>query len=558
MKRILVILELVLLCIVTYAQRVDIEGIWYWLNYNDNTANVAGKADNNLTAITIPSAVAYDDKIFSVTGIGSGAFKDCSEIISIVIPNSVTSIREYAFQNCNGLSSIEIPSSIISIENGTFMNCSGLSSINIPESVMSIGNNAFSGCLGLTSVNIPSSVTNIGGYAFSMCSGLTSVNIPSSVIHMYGTSFYGCSGLSSFTVDSNNQYFTAEDNVLFDKEKTTILMCVNSKTGTYNIPNFVTNIGQGAFENCIGLTNINIPNSVTKIGSYAFCYSGITSVTIPNSVTDIEIRTFQNCSKLLSVKIPSSVKSIGSEAFAECASLSKLFFNCNINNQYDVFYRTKIEELYIGDDVTIVYPCFTDKSMLRKVVLGKNVETIRADAFKGAWNLSDFYVTGDNLPYCYPNVFLDANISGATLHVKTNNVSYCKENTPWNGFDNIVILESDEPIITIQCSTPTITLVNGKLHFECETEGVEYHYSVVPNCDAVEVTCTDGDVVFDTATSYIVTCYATAEGYATSEIATATITVEKGDVNADGNITVADLTTMARYILTGEWSDSAK
>lgn len=59
------------------------------------------------------------------------------------------------------------------------------------------------------------------------------------------------------------------------------------------IPDSVTSIGSGAFENCGSLTNVNIPNGVTYIGygTFSGC-SSLTGVTIPNSVTDIGQRVF--------------------------------------------------------------------------------------------------------------------------------------------------------------------------------------------------------------------------------------------------------------------------
>ena len=93
----------------------------------------------------------------------------------------VTSIGQYAFRNCTGLTSITIPDSVTSIGDFAFYNCSGLTSITIADSVTSIGIYAFSGCIGLTSITIPDSVTSIGISAFYNCSGLTSITIPNSV-----------------------------------------------------------------------------------------------------------------------------------------------------------------------------------------------------------------------------------------------------------------------------------------------------------------------------------------------------------------------------------------
>ena len=63
-----------------------------------------------------------------------------------------------------------------SIGDDAFRGCSGLTSVNIPNTVTSIGSSAFSGCSGLTSVTIPNSVTSIGEYAFASCEKLTTVN----------------------------------------------------------------------------------------------------------------------------------------------------------------------------------------------------------------------------------------------------------------------------------------------------------------------------------------------------------------------------------------------
>ena len=110
-----------------------------------------------------------------VTSIGESAFKGCSSLTDIAIPNSVTSIGDNAFWYCSSLTNIAIPNSITSIGNSAFYECSSLTSITIPSSVTSIGNSAFGYCSSLTSVTIPNSVTSIGDHAFWYCSSLTSI-----------------------------------------------------------------------------------------------------------------------------------------------------------------------------------------------------------------------------------------------------------------------------------------------------------------------------------------------------------------------------------------------
>ena len=94
------------------------------------------------------------------------AFKGCSSLTAIKIPDSVTSIGRSAFEGCSSLTSITIPDGVTSIGDSAFSGCSSLTSITIPDSVTSIDYSAFSGCSSLTSVTIPDSVTSIGDSAF--------------------------------------------------------------------------------------------------------------------------------------------------------------------------------------------------------------------------------------------------------------------------------------------------------------------------------------------------------------------------------------------------------
>ena len=261
-----------------YAYGCKVDGIYYDLNTTDKTASVTSSGSNSYKGtIIIPETITHNNITYSVTSIGKYAFRDCSGLTSVTIPNSVTSIGESAFDYC-----------------------SGLSSVIIPNSVTSIGEGVFFGCSGLTSVTIPNSVTSIGEFAFESCSGLTSV-----------------------TVDKNNGTYDSRNNCNAIIDTSTNKLIVGCKNTI--IPNSVTSIGRSAFSGCSGLTSVTIPNSVTSIGDGAFgdC-SGLTSVTIPNSVTSIGYGAFSGCSGLTTVTIPNSVTSIGKDAFYNCSGLTKM------------------------------------------------------------------------------------------------------------------------------------------------------------------------------------------------------------------------------------------
>ncbi len=216
--------------------------------------------------------------------------------------------------------------SVTSIGNCAFRYCTSLKSITIPNSVMEIGSSAFSGCSSLTSITIPNSVTEIGVYAFKGCTSLTSITIPNSVTNIGDSTFWGCSSLTAIYVAVDNKNYTSVNGVLFNKDKTALICYPAGKTDkSYNITNSVTSIGDYAFNGCSSLTSVTIPNSVTEIGGSAFvgCAS-LKSITMPNSVTSIGDMAFYKCSSLTSITIPDSVTSIGSSAFSDCSKLRSI------------------------------------------------------------------------------------------------------------------------------------------------------------------------------------------------------------------------------------------
>ena len=132
--------------------------------------------------IVIPKHVTGEDGIkYRIIRIGDMAFRNCTELTSVVIPDSVKAIDNTTFEYCSKLTSIIIPNSVTSIGWNTFNGCSELTNITIPNSVTSIGENAFSDCVKLSSINIPDNITNINRRAFSGCSNLSTVTYKGSV-----------------------------------------------------------------------------------------------------------------------------------------------------------------------------------------------------------------------------------------------------------------------------------------------------------------------------------------------------------------------------------------
>ena len=365
---------------VTIPDSVTSIGIWAFRNCisltainvareNQNYVSVNGVLYNNdkTTIICYPAGKKDESyKIINgVTSIEGSAFKDCTSLKSITIPDSMTSLGDSAFEDCISLTSITIPGSVTSIGESAFYYCTSLTSVEIPNSVTSIGGWAFYDCTSLTSITIPNSVRSIGRGAFTNTALLEnqtttikyvdkwvvecdddvrSVKIKNGTVGVANMAFYGCEDLASITVpdsvtsicesafkDCTSLTSITIPNSVMNIDDYTFSGCRSLTSVT--IPNGVTYIGNEAFRVCTSLTGITLPDSVTSIGNSAFEWcENLTSITIPDSVMKIAENTFSHCTSLISVTIPNSVKSIDRGAFYGCTSLTSITIPKNVTS----------------------------------------------------------------------------------------------------------------------------------------------------------------------------------------------------------------------------------
>jgi hypothetical protein len=284
-------------------------------------------------------------------------------------------------------------------------------------------------------VKISDGVTSIGDWAFADCFSIISVDIGNSVAYIKNNAFFRCRSLTTINVKEGNPYFSSSsDGVLFNKDKTTLVLYPVGKHGDYEIPAGVYHIGNGAFLGCTSLTSVTIPDGVISIGDRAFwgCTS-LTTIIIPNSVDFIGNSAFNMCTGLVSVTIgenvttigyyafastslvniylPSSVKEIGSSAFANNASL------IDIDISLDNIYFSSVDGVLFNSDQTILklYPtgrqgayiipegvivisegAFSSSTLLTTITIPGSVASIGNEAFFGCSSLANIEVAPDN------------------------------------------------------------------------------------------------------------------------------------------------------------------
>ena len=268
------------------------------------------------------------------------------DIKSIDIKNGVTGIGSNAFRDCSNLTQAYLPDSIGGIGSCAFMGCSSLKNISIPNGVEAISPNAFYGCSSLRSIEIPASVTWISYFVFANCSNLEGIWVDT----------------------ANKMYCNDENGVLFNKEMDTLLQAPGGLKGKYAIPDGVSTIAHGAFDGCQNITLIEIPESVTaiwinaldgcsslegfrvSIANEQFCNDEfgvlynkemsqliqapsrlIGDYIIPETVTSMHVGegvsgAFVGCSLLTSVVIPDGVTYVSPSIFVGCDSLTDIYY----------------------------------------------------------------------------------------------------------------------------------------------------------------------------------------------------------------------------------------
>ena len=172
------------------------------------------------TSVHVPGVI---DELYDVVAIGRSAFFMNLDIEQVTLPDSVESIGESAFHDCHALASIDLGNGLKTISKNAFYNCYYLESIDLPASVESIGADAFK----------------------------------------------DTERLSAITVASDNNHYTAVDNVLFTKDMTALIRYAAKGKNVYVVPDGVTTIASSAFF-ASGVKDITLPTTLTLIDTDAF------------------------------------------------------------------------------------------------------------------------------------------------------------------------------------------------------------------------------------------------------------------------------------------------
>ena len=270
------------------------------------------------------------------------AFAECAGLTAVTL-GSVTEIGAQAFRG-SGLTAIALPASVRTLGEYAFYGCTALERADI-GGITALGDSTFRGCTALKEIDLGAAAA-LGERAFADCTALERAELPATLTEIGRMAFAGCTALQAFAVEAGNTVFSAADGVLFDRAGRTLVAYPAGKTGAYEAPAAVTEIGaaaffggaaesvslpnvtavgQSAFAECAALRSVTLSDKLTALGAGAFdgC-TALEMIVLPEGIGRIEELTFRGCNSLTEISLPESLTYIGQMAFADCSSLEEI------------------------------------------------------------------------------------------------------------------------------------------------------------------------------------------------------------------------------------------
>lgn len=339
-----------------------------------------------------------------VIGISEDAFSAVNvQIKKISLPKSLLWIGPRAFKGCSGIETIVLPENLTEISDEAFYDCISLTEITVPRNVYRIGKRAFSGCGFLRTIECTEGLVRIEDRAFYNCSLLENISLPRSCAFIAENAFELCDNVViSAPSGSEAEWFANEENISFEKiiSKTTfteLKEAYDSQSDDFVIRNGVLVEYNGADP------VINIPNDVIIIGSEVFMQNlQLVSITIPREIEIIGTGAFKGCSELSEVNLNGDYVYISEYAFSECSALNKVILFCGGTQiRSFAFLRCKqIKQIVLPDfNVTIYKNAFANCDGIEEIKLPVGEWNISPDSFPLFRNKVTWFLSCQNTDY---------------------------------------------------------------------------------------------------------------------------------------------------------------
>lgn len=394
-----------------------------WIN-NPDSAGVAEFPVNETEITTIEDGVwtvyngsqadltvwtVYDE--IKVTALGDGLFKGNKTIRSFYPHHCgwFTTIGAEAFAD-SSVEYVELFGSITEIGDEAFRNCTNITELTLPESLTTIGAGAFKGCTGIAELTLPASLTSIGSGALEGCTGLEKLtvccdpailpedmaDVLTSIDEVYisadatGAQVRQLSALvgrpwydpvpregepQSRFVEMPYEPLPGDD-FWYDEEYSRLdayqgyelnLILPREIDGVQ-----LTMIGGGMMNRAaygdnydveLPVVSVVIPENYTEIPAYAFSNCDTLETVICYApIENLSDGTFKGCTNLREAIFVNGVRSLGDYVFSDCLSLEAVYLGAYVENASESAFQDEY-----GVEYFALEDCITDPAQLPDV-----------------------------------------------------------------------------------------------------------------------------------------------------------------------------------------------
>lgn len=375
------------------------------------------------------------------------AFRECSKLSSLKLPEGLNLIGSYSFAYTK-IISVKIPSTVTTISSPAFWGCTSLSSVELDKNclISTLSGNVFNSCP-IKTFHFPASVKNVNGGTFSWNTVMIEMSVDPESKYLWtdGISLYSYDRKSLlYVIPTLKGEYRVEDSIIsiaygcfINSQLSSVWMSDNVKSlgiwafsfsniNSVNLSNSIKIIDTATFHSCRQLKNIVLPSSLTTINLQAFQGSGILSINVPEGVTKIDNSAFAGCQNLLTINIPSTLKQLGGGVTSGSPKAKYVFKeNSSVYILNDILLmdrdNTSVSQYFGIDQTSVVIPstvktirsnAFKDKRNLQTVTSDGDIhiEVIEEYAFAGCINLANF-ITFVSIITIARSAFQDSNIN---------------------------------------------------------------------------------------------------------------------------------------------------